>query len=104
MLGSGSVRTSSPTWPTTERPCSSKLSTLTPRERHWISPRRARSSQEDVTDDGHNSPPPPPRPGVDPPRPGAAAAYHGGGKPAGGGDGPAGPIECRADRPASRAG
>src|SRR5215467_612196 len=37
--GNGCVHTSSPFCPTTERPYSSKTSTLSPRARHWISPR-----------------------------------------------------------------
>ena len=38
--GSGSVITSSPTCPVTARPVSSNASTLAPRERHWMRPRR----------------------------------------------------------------
>ena len=43
MDGIGSVTTSSPTSPVTGAPLSSKLATLQPRHRHWISPARTGS-------------------------------------------------------------
>ena len=100
MLGSGSVRTSSPTWPTTGWPCSSKLSTLAPRARHWISPGWTGSSGQEVTNEVQTSVPPL----VEPTSTSGATCSYSQAKPSGGRGEPVEPIECSADRSASRAG
>ena len=100
MDGSGSVITSSPTWPIRELPCSSNDSTLAPRARHCSSPAYTGRTGAEVTKAVQTSVPPL----TEPTSTSSLTCRYSQAKPSGESGEPVEPMVWRAARSVSRPG